>query len=223
MDEDDRRKKIIAMDESGNTQPICAFSLVSIPYNLLPAIEYILAVDTNEPDEIQTLFHEVCSGEFKYTQIRRAYLSTKLPVYDKFLRRTLDKISKLEIQAYVSIFPNPKSNEERLKRLHNEAAYLIHKWAHQNRADAFDHELEITVDQQVFREPYIFEYFRTRSEFGCAMVPKTEFERARDKGELRKLGKAHSNVIEIRDFSSKTHKTIQLTDILVGCARERMC
>lgn len=108
------------------------------------------APEVGRPKEIQILYEKKSEGEFKYTDLRNAYRQTKLDVYDEFLRKKLREISQLDVKTYLTVFPNPKDNKERLDRLLRESEDLLHKWAHQNQESAFSKELEILVDQQVF-------------------------------------------------------------------------
>lgn len=209
-------KTILAMDESGNTQPIIAVGLVSIPYNEIPKINSIFSIIDADPIEIKVLYEKKSEGEFRYTDLRTAFVKTRLEVYDNFLKQKLVEISKLDVQAYISIFPNPNNNEERLQRLLREAQDLLHKWAHQNKEAAFSKELEINVDQQVFPETYLFQYCYWRNQYRCELIPKKLITEEK----TRKIYPEKENTIQITDANSKTLKSIQLTDLLVGCARE---
>lgn len=212
--------KALAMDESGNTQKICAFCLVSIPQKELQRMGEILSVKDDDPEEIKTLYGKVCGGEFKYSNFRNAYKTTGLEVYDKYLKGKLHEISKLHIQIYYSVFPNPVDNKERLARLHDEASYLIHNWAHGNQADAFDHNLRITVDQQVFAEKKIFDYYLRRGKFYALLANKSAIGPALSDGRLKRVGADRSNKVEVEPVNSHSYKRIQLSDLIVGCIRE---
>ncbi|MFH1199956.1 MAG: DUF3800 domain-containing protein [Candidatus Micrarchaeota archaeon] len=207
----------VAMDESGNTQKIIGVGLVSIPDDQIPVINSVLSLSKADPEEIRILYSERSGGEFKYTDMRNAFRQTRLPVYDEFLRKKLEQISRLRITAYASIFPNPQDNDERLRRLVHEAQDLLQKWAHQNQAEALSKDLKIIVDQQVFPEAYVFQYFMRRNRANCSLIPK----RAIDEGKTEKVYTDMENSVKIQDANSKTFKSIQLTDILIGCVRER--
>ncbi|MFH0927192.1 MAG: hypothetical protein V1822_01300, partial [Candidatus Micrarchaeota archaeon] len=164
--------KIIAMDESGKTGEIVAVCLVSIPKKELACIDKILSVPNKEREEIRILYHRVCGGEFKYANIRHAFRRTKFPIYDKFLRQKLEDISKLNIQIYFSVFPNASDNAARLVRIKEEADFLVHTWAHQNREDALDKGLEFNVDQQIFKTAHMFQYYCRRNKSHAMLIEK---------------------------------------------------
>lgn len=213
--------KILAMDESGNTQEIAALALVSIPRKELSLIQKLLSVEPIDPHEIQVLYEKRCKGEFKYSVFRNAYRTTGLDVYDVYLKKKLKEIAALKIQVYCSIFRNPKENNVRRFRLMEEARYLIHTWAHQNKDDALDRELEITVDQQVFPEKLILDYNHRRGQFNATIWPAKRLEEAIKAGIVKRVHGDRENQVVIQDANSLTNKTIQLTDMVVGCIRER--
>ncbi|MEK7173315.1 MAG: DUF3800 domain-containing protein [Patescibacteria group bacterium] len=207
----------VAMDESGNTHEIIAIALVSIPDKLIPEINKTLSLSGNEPEEIKILYHKKSGGEFKFSDLRNAFRQTQLDVYDKFLRLKLTEISKLKIQAYASVFPNDKDNSERLNRFLHEAEDLLVKWAHQNQIDAYSKDLKTIVDQQIFPETYIFNYYMKRGTNYCSLIPEREIK----DGKVRDIRTDRENSTKIEDANSKSYKSIQLTDLLVGCAREK--
>lgn len=51
----------------------------------------------------------------------------------------------------------------------------------------------------------------------CELIPKRLLE---EDGKTKWIPTDKENIVEIRDANSKTMKSIQLTDLLVGCARE---
>ena len=206
----------LAMDESGNTQQIIAVALASIPKKEIPKINSIFTLSAADPPEIQTLYNKKSLGEFKYTDLREAFRKTQLEVYDVFLKQKLKEICSLKIQVYLSVFPNAETNDERQKRFLREAQDLLHKWAHQNKDEAFSKDLEILADQQLFPEKYVFEYYRRRGRDSSELIPKKAIE----DGKTRRVYTDRENTVEIQDANSKTMKSIQLTDFLVGCARE---
>lgn len=210
-------KTTVAMDESGNTQQFIAVGLVNIPGKEIPKINSILTLKQNDPKEIHTLYEKKSEGEFKYTDLRNAFRQTRLDVFDDFLKEKLRQINQLDVATYLTVFPNPKNNEERRSRLLRESEDLLHKWAHQNPEAAFSHELEIIVDQQVFPETYVFEYYNRRSRLHCELIPKRNLF---DKKNTKWIPTDRENSVEIKDANSKVFKSIQLTDLLVGCARE---
>lgn len=212
--------RVLAMDESGNTQAICGFCLVSIPPKELSRIGEILSVAETDPPEIKTLYDKVCRGEFKYSAFRQAFRNTGLDVYDQYLRKKLYDLSQLHLQLYYSVFPNAQGEPQRHARLHDEASYLIHMWAHENRQDALDHTLKITVDQQVFSEPMVFEYFQRRGQFRAILIPKAQLEKGLKSGAIRKIQTDRENTLDVEPVNSRSYKRIQLSDMLVGCIRE---
>ncbi len=209
-------KTILAMDESGNTHQIAAIALASIPYNKLPKINELFSLSKSDPEEIHILYTKKSNGEFKYTDLRNAFRQTQLQVYDNFLREKLKEIRKLDIQVYLSVFPNAENNEERLNRLVREAQDLLLKWAHQNQEAAFSKELEINADQQIFPEKYIFQYYFRRGRYICQLFPNRYLKEEK----VEKIYADKENAVEIKDQNSKSIRSIQLSDILVGCARE---
>lgn len=204
------------MDESGNTQQVIAVGLVSIPQKEIPEINRVFSITSADPKEIQVLYEKKSRGEFKYSDLRNAFRQTQLEVYDEFLRRKLKEISSLRVSAYSSVFPNPMENDERLARLTREAEDLLHKWAHQNKEAALSRELEILVDQQVLPEPYLFQYYLRRGQYHCSLLRK----RIVDEGETRAIHGDRENSVHIKDVNSKSFKSVQLADFIVGCARE---
>ncbi len=206
----------VVMDESGNTQEIIAIGLVSIPRKEIPPVNSLLSLASGDPEEIRTLYSEKSHGEFKYSDLRNAFRHTQLKVYDTFLKQKLAETSKLNIQAYLSVFPKSENNEERLGRLVHEAENLLHSWSHENKYEALSKDLEIIVDQQVFPETYLFQYYFRRGQYNCELFPN----RLLKEGNTKKIYADKENAVEIRDGNSKTFKTLQLADLLVGCARE---
>ena len=208
------------MDESGNTQAICAFCLVSIPQKEIGHISEILAVKPSDADEIRTLYHKVCNEEFKYTAFRQAFRTTGLEVYDEFLREKLRQIGQLKIQAYFSIFPTHPDNNVRLSRLYDEASSLIHAWAQQNQADALDRSLNVVVDQQVFPEKMLFSCFMRRGRFKAMLMPKSKYAPALESGALHRIAADRENMVDVEPVNSRSYMRIQLSDMIVGCIRE---
>jgi len=215
--------KILAMDESGNTQKIAAVCLVSIPQKELSRVNEALSIRDADPQEIRILHGKVCGGEYKYSNFRNAYRQTGLQVYDDFLKGKLAEIAKLNIQLYATVFSNPMpiNNQLRMVRLVEEAQYLLHTWSQQNSEDAFDHGLSINVDQQVFPCQFIFEHYRWRGKTHTTLIAKEKITSGLERGSLKKIHADRTNKIDIRDANSKSLKSIQLSDMLVGCIRER--
>ncbi len=207
-------KNIVAMDESGNTQKIIAIGLVSIPYKEISKINLIFSLSEKDPHEIQVLYNKKSGGEFKYVDLRNAFRQTRLDVYDIFLKQKLKQLASLDVSVYLSVFPNPGDNSIRFQRFKKEAEDLLHKWAHQNKELAFSKQLEILVDQQVFPEQYLFQYFCRRNQYHCYLFPKRLVD------DSKRIFTDRENSVIVRDVNSKTHNVIQLTDLLVGCARE---
>ncbi len=212
--------RVLAMDESGNTQAICGFCLVSVPSKELPLIGEILSVAETDPPEIKTLYGKVCHGEFKYSAFRQAFRNTGLDVYDQYLRKKLHDLSQLRLQLYYSVFLNTSGEAQRHARLHDEASFLIHIWAHENQQDALDHALRITVDQQVFSEPMIFDYFQRRGQSRVVLISKAQLEKGLNSGVLQKVPADRRNTLVVEAVNSRSYKRIQLSDMLIGCIRE---
>lgn len=213
--------KFLAMDESGNTQKICAFCLVSIPHKELARMGEIFSVGPDAPTEIKTLYEKVCKKEFKYTAFRQAYRNTGLEVYDKYLRQKMHDIGQLNIQVYFSVFPNPTDNAQRLYRLYEEANNIVLIWAQQNQQDALDKSLNIVVDHQVFPERMRLDAYIRRGKFNTWLIPKSKCAPAIEKGTLRKIATDKNNSIDIVPVNSQTYTRVQLSDMIVGCIRER--
>ncbi len=215
--------KLLTMDESGNTQPIAALCLVSMPQQILPKVKKILTISEDDPPEVITLYNKVMEGEFKYVGFRHACRSTGLQVYDDFLKKKLREIATLELEAYYTVFPTPSDNKDRVFRIEDEAQYLFHIWAHQHPRDALDPNLEILIDQQVFHQKHMFQYSTSRGRNHMLIFNVPEEKKLLERGRLKKklFATGKCNIKEIADGSSKTHKTIQISDMLVGCIRER--
>lgn len=213
----------LVMDESGNTQQTIAVGLVSIPRKEIPKINELMRINPDDPHEIRILYDKKSHGEFKYADLRNAFRQTQLGVYDEFLRKKLTAVSQLDVEAYLTVFPNPNDNGERLNRLLSESQDLLIKWGLQNPGAAFSKDLEIFVDQQVFPEPFLFQYYRRRGRIYCELFPRRflkESVKESTSSPLSRIPTDRENLVEIRDANSRTLKSIQLTDLLVGCARE---
>ncbi len=212
--------RFIAMDESGNTQAVCAFCLVSIPQKEIDRISEILTVKPSDAPEIITLWQKVCREEFKYSAFRQAFRTTGLEIYDSYLREKLIRIGQLKIQVYFSVFPNHSENNLRIGRLYDEASFLIHAWAQQNQADALDRSLNIVVDQQVFPEKMLFSCYLRRGRFKAMLMPKSNYAPALESGALHKIAADRENMVDVEQVNSRSYARIQLSDMIVGCIRE---
>ncbi len=217
---------LLCIDESGNTSDVIALGLVAISEKAKEPLEQLFTLRSTDPEPIRALYHRDSeidkrkTGEnskprleFKYSDFLNAEKHTNFGIYREFVKEKLRQAAKLNIQIFCSLFDKPDDNDQRIGRINVEAQTLLHRWVGSNLSAAFDKQLKIIVDEQVFHDEKMLQIYERRNKWHCEIFSKSRI------GGVVHYGR-RENDTPIISRGSREFKPLQFTDFVVGVIRE---
>ncbi len=209
---------LLYLDESGNTQKLIALCLLAVQPYSVNQINQLFTLRPTDPKEVHYLYNLIENNkpksEFKYSDFIHAFKSTGNPVYHDFVKKKLAELSKIDLRAFFTVFPNPVENEKRLERIRQETQCLIEKWVLNNFDNTLGDNLRIIGDKQIFLKPHYLYAYRFRN-LQFAEVLATD-----EKPKYYRQS-ASKKEVQIEQASSKHVKALQATDFLAGAFRQK--